>query len=63
LRRAIAVFVERIVLDPHGYDGDWFYSVHLKGAYEDVEIVCRAKPESCGLCASHADRERSANAA
>ena len=46
LRRALAVLVEKIVLDPHGKDGVWCFTVHLKGACEAVEIVCRAKPES-----------------
>lgn len=34
------------MLDPHGKEGSWCYSVHLKGASESVEIVCKAKPQS-----------------
>ena len=46
LRQALAALLEKIVLDPHGKDGIWCFTVHLKGACEAVEIVCRAKPES-----------------
>src|SRR5436190_5476463 len=41
-----SALVETIVLDPHGKEGSWCYSVHLKGASESVEIVCRARPQS-----------------
>jgi hypothetical protein len=46
LRRALAALLEKIVLDPHGKDGVWCFTVHLKGACEAVGIVCTAKPES-----------------
>jgi hypothetical protein len=46
LRRALAALLEAIVLDPHGNDGVWCYTVHLKGAREAIEIICKAKPES-----------------
>jgi hypothetical protein len=46
LRRALAALLEKSVLDPHGRDGVWCFTVHLKGASEAVEIVCKAKPES-----------------
>lgn len=46
LRRALAALLENIVLDPHGKDGVWCFTVHLKGAPEPVKIVCKAKPES-----------------
>jgi hypothetical protein len=46
LRRALAALLETIVLDPHGKDGIWCFTVHLKGAGEAVEIVGKAKPES-----------------
>ena len=46
LRRVVAALVETIVLDPHCKDGSWCYNVHLKGANESVEIVCKAKPQS-----------------
>jgi hypothetical protein len=46
LRRALAALLEKIVLDPHGKDGVWCFTVHLKGACEVVEIVSKAKPES-----------------
>jgi DNA polymerase III alpha subunit len=46
LRRALAVLLEKIVLDPHGKDGVWGFTVHLKGAPEPVKIVCKEKPES-----------------
>jgi len=37
--------LEKIVLDPHGKDGVWCFTVHLKGDREPVRIVCTAKPE------------------
>jgi hypothetical protein len=40
LPRALAALLEKIVLDPHGKDGAWCYTVYLKGARESVEIVC-----------------------
>jgi hypothetical protein len=46
LRRALAALLENIVMDPHGKDGIWCFTVHLKGACKAVEIVCKAKPES-----------------
>ena len=46
LRGALAALLENIVLDPHGKDGVWCFTVHLKGACEAIEIVCKAKPES-----------------
>ena len=46
LRQALAALLEKIVLDPHGKDGVWCFTVHLKGACEAGKIVCRAKPES-----------------
>jgi len=45
LRRALAALLEKIVLDPHGEDGVWCFTVHLKGSCEAVEIVCKAKPK------------------
>jgi hypothetical protein len=40
--------LEKIVLDPHGQDGAWCYTVHLKGVRESIEIVCNPTPEvSC----------------
>src|SRR5579862_9118955 len=45
LRRAVAAALENIVLDPHGKDGVWCFTVLLKGARESVEIVCNAKLE------------------
>jgi hypothetical protein len=41
LRRAFASLLDQIVLDPHGKDGVWCFTVHLKGASKSVEIVCR----------------------
>ena len=60
LRRALAALLEEIVLDPHGRDGVWCFTVHFKGACEAAEIVCKAKPpklvlskpSTVGLCAS-----------
>jgi len=46
LRRALVALLERIVLDPHGKDGVWCFTGHLKGTCEAIEIVCKAKPES-----------------
>ena len=46
LRRALAALLEKIVLDPHGKRDVWCFTVHLKGACEAIEIVCKAKPES-----------------
>jgi hypothetical protein len=46
VRRVLAVLLEKNVLDPHGKDGVWCFTVYLKGACEAVEIVCKAKPES-----------------
>lgn len=46
LRRALAALLDKIVLDPHGKDGVWYFTVHLKGACEAVEMVCRVKPEN-----------------
>jgi uncharacterized membrane protein YqiK len=46
LRRALGALIEKIVLDPRGKDDVWCFTVHLKGAGETVEIVCKAKPES-----------------
>ena len=46
LRRVLATLLEKIVLDPHGKDGVWCFTVYLKGACEAVEIVCKAKLES-----------------
>jgi DNA invertase Pin-like site-specific DNA recombinase len=45
-RRVFAALLDKIVLDPHGKDGVWCFTVHFKGAYEVVEIVCKANPES-----------------
>jgi hypothetical protein len=45
LRRALIGLLEQIVLDPHGKDGAWCVKVHLKRAFEAVEIVCKAKLE------------------
>ena len=45
LRRALAALLQKIVLDPHGKNGVWCFTVHLKGTRETVEIVCKAKPE------------------
>jgi hypothetical protein len=45
MRRGLAALVEKIVLDPHGENGVWCFTVHLKGSCEAVEIVCNAKPE------------------
>ena len=46
LRRALGALLKNIVLDPHGKDDLWRFTVHLKGACEAIEIVCKAKPES-----------------
>jgi hypothetical protein len=45
-RRVVAALVETMELDPHGKDGVWCFTVHLKGACKAVQIVCRAKPQS-----------------
>jgi hypothetical protein len=47
LRQAFAALLEKIVLDPHGKDGVWRYTVHLKGARESVEIVCNQPSNPC----------------
>jgi hypothetical protein len=47
LRRAFAALLEKIVLDPHGKNGVWRYTVHLKGARESVEIVCKQPSNPC----------------
>jgi len=41
MRRALAAFLEKIVLDPHGEDGVWCFTVHLKGACEAVKSFAK----------------------
>jgi len=44
LRRALAALLETIVLDPHGKDGVWCFTVHLKSVRESVKIICTPTP-------------------
>jgi hypothetical protein len=46
LRRALAALVENVVLDPHGKDGVWCFTVHLKGACEAVELSAKQNPKA-----------------